>query len=108
MVKLLINAMSSNPQFIQSTRQFNGDYNKDLLNEEIDAGTSIPAACMDDMKPTQRQAVCEECEACPICPVPEACNMSCPRYSDYVLNGTIIYGVIGVFLFLMLIALVIK
>ncbi len=108
MVQIVMNAMSSNPQFRQTVRQMNGDYNKDLMNEEIDAGTDMPEACMDDLKPSQRQAVCDECEACPICPTPEPCNLSCPKCSDYVLNATIMYGIFGVFLFLLLIGIILK
>jgi hypothetical protein len=108
MVQIVMNAMSSNPQFRQTVRQMNGDYNKDLMNEEIDTGVEIPAACMDDLKPSQRQAVCDECEACPVCPIPEPCNLSCPKCSDYVLNATIIYGILGVFLFLLLIGIILK
>jgi hypothetical protein len=107
-VQIVMNSLSSNPQFRQSIRQFNGDYNKDLLNEEIDAGVEIPEVCMDDLKPTQRQSVCSECEKCPICPKPEPCSLTCPACSDYVLNGSLFYGVIGVFLILLLITIIIK
>jgi hypothetical protein len=108
MVQIAMNSLSSDPKFRQTIRQFNGDYNKDLLNEEIDAGVQIPEVCMNDLKTTARQPVCSECESCPICPVPEPCNLNCPQCSDYVLNASLFYGVIGVFLFLLLIAIILK
>ena len=108
LVQIVMNALGSNPQFRQAMRQYNGDYNKNLLDEQIDKGVKIPEACMDDLKPTTRTTTCPDCEDCPICPQPPACNLSCPKYNDMILNATILYGILGVSLLLLIIIIFLK
>ena len=108
LVQIVMNAMGSNPQFRQAMRQYNGDYNKNLLDEQIDKGVKIPEACMDDLKPTTRTTTCPDCEDCPICPQPAACNLSCPKCNDIILNATVLYGVVGLSFLILIIIIFLK
>jgi len=108
MMQVVMNAMASNPQFRQAVRAFNGDYDKNLMDESIDEGTQLPEACMEDLKPSSRAEECGECEDCPLCPIPKKCEIDCPDCKEYVLNAQLLYSFAGIFLFLILFIMILK
>ena len=52
LMQVVMNALMNNPKFKQAVRQYNGDYDQGLLDEQIDAGTRLPDACLEDLKPS--------------------------------------------------------
>jgi len=108
MMQVVMNAMASNPQFRQAVRSFNGDYDKELLDENIDEGTQLPEACMSDLTPSSRAEGCSDCEDCPICEPPKPCTVNVPDCKEYVLNAQLLYSFAGIFLFLILFVIILK
>ena len=94
-------SVMSSPAMRRAARQFNGEYNPNELDNEIDKGTKLPDACF----PQDQDNVdlkCAPCEDCGACPDPPPCRVSCPSCQDYILNANIFYGFFGLMFFLFL------
>ena len=97
-------SVMSSPAMRRAARQFNGEYNPNELDNEIDKGTKLPDACF----PQDQNNVdlkCAPCEDCGSCPDPPPCRVSCPSCQDYILNANIFYGFFGLMFFLFLFVL---
>jgi hypothetical protein len=104
MFSIAQNSLSNDPTFRRAVRNFNGDYNNNLSDEQIDEGTTLPDVCFDKPQPPSREISCPNCEDCPICPPQEQCNLDCPQCNDYILHAkTLYYVFIGAFLLLILV-----
>ena len=108
MMQIVMNALNSDPTFRRAVRQFNGDYNSNLTDEEIDKGVKMPEVCFKDLLPSNRSPTCAECEDCPVCPSPPPCDLQCPECNDYVLNASLLYGVLGGAFLLLLLTMILK
>jgi hypothetical protein len=101
MFTVMNDSVMQDPRMRRAVRQFNGEYNSNSLDEEIDKGVKLPDACFgakgDNTSPT-----CPPCEDCGACPTPPPCEYSCPSCQDYILNATIFYGFFGVMFILLL------
>jgi hypothetical protein len=97
-------SVMSSPAMRRAARQFNGEYNPNELDNEIDKGTKLPDSCF----PQDQDNVdlkCAPCEDCGSCPEPPPCRVSCPSCQDYILNANIFYGFFGLMFFLFLFVL---
>jgi hypothetical protein len=101
---LIGDAFGSDPKMRQAIRRFNGDYDQNVLDSEVEKGVTIPDVCMNDKKPQTKELPCPPCEDCPECPKLK-CSKKCPECSDYVLRANLLYAVLGGSLFLMLLIL---
>jgi hypothetical protein len=100
-------SVMSSPAMRRAARQFNGEYNPNELDNEIDKGTKLPDSCF----PQDQDNVdlkCAPCEDCGSCPEPPPCRVSCPSCQDYILNANIFYGFFGLMFFLFLFVLLTK
>jgi hypothetical protein len=100
------NALSNDPTFRRAVRKFNGDYNKNLYDEQIEEGSTLPDVCFDQKKNPLQQPSCPDCDDCPLCPPPQQCNLDCPKCDDYILTAKTLYYVLIAGLLLMFITLV--
>jgi hypothetical protein len=108
LVQIVSDVLSSNPNFRRAVREFNGDYNKGLLDEQIDPGTILPSSCPTDLLPPTRLEDCPGCEDCPICPIPPPCDTTIPQYGDFILSAKLFYIIIGVVTALLLLSILLK
>ncbi len=100
-------SVMSSPNMRRAVRQFNGEYNPNELDNEIDKGTKLPDSCF----PQDQDNVdlkCAPCEDCGACPDPPPCRVSCPSCQDYILNANIFYGFFGLMFFLFLFIILTK
>ena len=96
------NVLANDPTFRRAVRKFNGDYNKNLNDEQIDEGTTLPDVCFDKPQTPSREASCPDCEDCPVCPPPQQCNLECPTFDDFILKAkTLYYAAIGAVLLIL-------
>jgi hypothetical protein len=97
-------SVMSSPAMRRAARQFNGEYNPNELDNEIDKGTKLPDACFPQDQ-NKNDLTCPPCEDCGSCPEPPPCRVSCPSCQDYILNANIFYGFFGLMFFLFLFVL---
>lgn len=98
------NALTKDPTFRRALRQFNGDYDKGLLDENLDAGAEIPPACFKDQDPEIRVRDCPPCEKCII---PNTSYIP-SDFQTVVFRAWFVYGSLIIFLLIMIILAVIK
>jgi hypothetical protein len=104
---LIGDAFGSDPAMRQAIRRFNGDYDKNVLDAEVEKGVSIPDVCMNDKAPATKEIPCPPCSDCPSCPVCK-CSKKCPECSDFVLRANLLYTILGISFLLMLLIIVLK
>ena len=96
--------LANDPTFRRAVRKFNGDYNKNLNDEQIDEATTLPDVCFDKPQTPSREASCPDCEDCPVCPPPQQCNLECPTCDDFILKAkTLYYAAIGAVLLILIV-----
>lgn len=100
-------SVMSSPAMRRAVRQFNGEYNPNELDNEIDKGTKLPDACFPQDQ-NKNDLTCPPCEDCGSCPEPPPCRVSCPSCQDYILNANIFYGFFGIMFFLFLFVILTK
>ena len=98
------NALIKDPTFRRALRQFNGDYERGLLDENLDAGAVIPPACYLDQEPEIRVRDCPPCENCII--PNTAYNPS--DLETVVLIAWFVYGSLIIILLIMITLAIIK
>lgn len=98
------NALTKDPTFRRALREFNGDYDRGLLDENLDAGAEIPPACFLDQDPDIRVRDCPPCEQCII---PNTSYIP-SDFQTIVFRAWFIYGSLIIFLLIMIILAVIK
>jgi len=98
------NALTKDPTFRRALRQFNGDYDRGLLDENLDAGAEIPPACFKDQEPEIRVRDCPPCEKCII---PNTSYIP-SDFQTVVFRAWFVYGTLVIFLLIMIILAVIK
>jgi hypothetical protein len=100
-------SVMSDPNMRRAVRQFNGEYNPNELDNELDKGVKLPESCFSQGK-DNAMPTCPPCEDCGACPQPPPCKVSCPSCQDYILNANIFYGFFGVMFFMFLIVMLSK
>jgi len=105
MFTLIADSIGSDPNMRRALRTFNGDYDKGVLDSDIEEGVKIPDACMSDKIPPTTTPTCPPCETCPECPDLK-CDLKTPTCDDYILSAKIFYG-IAITLFIMIILAII-
>jgi hypothetical protein len=98
------NALTKDPTFRRALRQFNGDYDRGLLDENLDAGAVIPPACYLDQEPDIRVRDCPPCEQCII----PTTSYVPSDFQTIVFRAWFVYGSLIIFLLIMIILAVIK
>lgn len=102
--EIFLNALTKDPTFRRALRQFNGDYDRGLLDENLDAGADIPPACFLDQEPEIRVRDCPPCEKCII--PNTAYNPS--DFEKVVLRAWFVYGSLIIILLIMITLAIIK
>jgi hypothetical protein len=100
-------SVMSSPNMRRAVRQFNGEYNPNELDNEIDKGVKLPDSCFPTDK-DNNELTCPPCEDCGACPEPPPCRVSCPSCQDYILNANIFYGFFGIMFILFLFVILLK
>jgi hypothetical protein len=100
-------SVMSSPNMRRAVRQFNGEYNPNELDNEIDKGVKLPDSCFPTDK-DNTELTCPPCEDCGACPDPPPCRVSCPSCQDYILNANTFYGFFGIMLILFLFVILFK
>ena len=108
LVQVVSDTLSSNPSFRQAIREFNGDYNKGLLDEQVDNYADMPKACMSDLIPPTKLEACPPCSDCPICPAQVPCDQSIPVYGDFLFSARMFYIVISICVIIILLSILFK
>lgn len=63
--EVTMNALMDDPTMRMAVRQFNGDYDKGYLNEQLDAGARIPDVCFNASKTVYRTDPCSPSQSSP-------------------------------------------
>jgi hypothetical protein len=103
-LEIFENSLLKDPTFRRALREFNGDYDRGLLDENLDAGAKIPPACFLDQEPDIRVRDCPPCEQCII---PTTTYIP-SDFQTVVFRAWFVYGSLIVFLLIMIILAVIK
>jgi hypothetical protein len=98
------NALLKDPTFRRAVREFNGDYDKGLTDENLDAGAKIPDACFLGQEPDIRVRACPPCEKCII---PDVSYVP-SDFQTVVFKAWFVYGTLLIILLLMVIIAVVK
>jgi len=103
-MEIFENSLLKNATFRRALREFNGDYKRELLDENLDAGAIIPDRCFFDQEPDIRVRDCPKCEQC-IIPTNQFVP---PDYQTIVLRAWFIYGTLIIILVIMVIITILK
>jgi hypothetical protein len=101
---LTASTLLSDPSIKSALREFNGDYEAGLLDEQIDPGMTLPPVCYGNKPPVLSPKN-------PICPPPPPCNcgsITCPNCEDVLLKIRTLYISIGVAFILLFILTLVK
>ena len=107
-VSVLMDTLGSNPKFRESIRRFNGDYDPNVLNEQVDASVNIPPVCASDLTPVPRQTPCPPCAECPTCPLCSGGSQSVPQYDDLILSAKLFYITVATSVVLIILSIILK
>jgi hypothetical protein len=97
---LTAGSLLSDPSIKSAFREFNGDYELGLLDEQIDPGMTLPPICYGNKPPVLPPDN-------PTCPLPPPCNcgsITCPNCENIILKVQTLYLVLGfafIFLFIL-------
>lgn len=101
---LTASTLLSDPSIKSALREFNGDYEAGLLDEQIDPGMTLPPVCYGNKPPVLSPEN-------PTCPIPPPCNcgsITCPNCEDVLLKVKTLYITIGIAFILLFILTLIK
>lgn len=80
--EITMNALMEDPTMRMAVREFNGDYNKGFLNEQLDAGAKIPDVCFNAGKTVYRTDPCSSSQSTPTSPSSNPSNLSSSVYKS--------------------------
>lgn len=110
-LEIFENSLLKDPTFRRALRQFNGDYDPEIINENLDSidenldtGAILPQRCFLGQEPDIRVRECPPCEKCII---PDVSYVP-SDFQTVVFKAWFVYGTLLIILLLMVIIAVVK